>query len=126
MSAKLNIDSLDSYDNGESLLTANQAEATISDRSASGTITDRDGVITISKAGIALFTIDSPVAADDGRKLHIVSKTNYAHVITCDKGFNAKGTSGTATFTNTKGTNVTLMAMDTSWYAINCQGVTIA
>jgi hypothetical protein len=92
-----------------------------------GAISIKNGYVVLSKGGAAAITIAAPTdVVDDGCKLEIVTLTAQAHVITSAvDGFNAKGSSGTATFTAAIGNALTLLANGGHWYAINLSGVTI-
>jgi hypothetical protein len=101
--------------------------------SVDGAIALKSGSIFITKGSIAALTIAAPVAGapsaggDDGKELVIVTETAFAHVITSGTdGFNAKGSSGTATFAAAKGNGVTLAARNGHWWVISNIGVTIA
>lgn len=97
--------------------------------SASGAITQKDGVLFITKAGVAAMTIADPTAgADDGKRLAIVSTTANAHTVTyATTGFNA-GTTGTdvGTFGGAKGDNLVIRAYGGVWYVESKVNVTLA
>jgi hypothetical protein len=77
--------------------------------------------------GISAPVAGGPGVGQDGQILIISSTTAHAHVITSAvDGFNAKGSSGTATFGAAIGNSVTLLAYNGHWYAIVKTGVTIA
>lgn len=93
--------------------------------SGDGAIAVKTGTVVITKGSAAALTLAAPtVTTDDGKILRIVSTTGYAHVITGGVvGFNAKGSSGTATLGTAKGDGCTLIAYQGNWYsltAINC------
>ena len=61
--------------------------------------------------------------------LYIYSESAFAHVITSGTvGFNAKGSSGTATFGAARGNGVSLIARNGNWYVLAGAntGVTLA
>lgn len=99
-----------------------------------GTVAIKDGQVVITKASAIALTLPAPVAGlptltpagDDGRVLRIVSTTAVAHVVTCPQGFNAKGSSGTATFGAAKGNGMELIAQGGQWYNLAQTGVTYA
>ena len=78
--------------------------------------------------GAGAYALAAPTAgADDYKILRIVSLSAQAHVVTCSTdGFNAKGSSGTATFAAAIGNAVYLMAYNGHWYAVMKTGVTVA
>jgi D-arabinose 5-phosphate isomerase GutQ len=95
--------------------------------SGDGAITIRDGLVILSKGSAAAITITAPALTDNGKRLVIVTSTAQAHVITsATVGFNAKGSSGTATYTAAIGNSVTLEAYNGNWYTSVKTGVTIA
>lgn len=101
---------------------------------ADGTVAIKDGQIVITKATAIALTLAPPTAGlptaatpgDDGKILRITSATAVAHVITCSQGFNAKGSSGTATFGLAKGNGMVLMAYQGQWYNVSNTGITYA
>jgi hypothetical protein len=111
--------SWDGSSDGTSNVYADVADKTIGTYSADGAITEMAGVVIISKASAAAMTLTIPVAGgagvgDDGKKLKIISTTNYAHVITCAGGF-MPGAS-TVTLAAEAGTSCTLEAYNGYWY----------
>jgi hypothetical protein len=96
--------------------------------SADGAVTIKNGVVFLSKAGTGAYTIAAPTTGvDDGKRLEIITTTAQAHVLTSGtKGFNAKGSSGTATWTAAIGNSLVLVAYAGDWYALVKTGVTIA
>jgi len=93
-----------------------------------GAITAKQGTVLLSKGTAGAITIADPIAGvDDGKLLRVVTLTAAAHVITdSTSGFNAKGSSGTATFTAAIGNAVLLEAYNGFWYAVAKTGVAIA
>jgi hypothetical protein len=99
-----------------------------------GTVAIKEGKIAITKATAIALTLPPPTAGlptaavpgDDGKILRITSTTAAAHVITCSQGFNAKGSSGTATFGAAKGNGMVLMAHQGQWYNVSNTGITYA
>jgi hypothetical protein len=95
-----------------------------------------DGAITIapkslvylSKASAGAITLAAPTSGThDGYEITVVSMTAQAHVITGGVvGFNAKGSSGTATFGGAIGDSVTFVARTGNWYTKTKINVTIA
>lgn len=77
--------------------------------SGDGAITIRDGLVILSKDSAAAITLAAPSVLEDGKQLTIITSTAFAHVITGSVvGFNAKGSSGTITYTAAIGNSVTL------------------
>lgn len=93
-----------------------------------GAITAKQGIVLLSKGSAGAYTIAAPTATtDDGKIITVVSITAYAHVITsATDGFNAKGSSGTATWGAVIGNAAQFLAHQGHWYAIMKNGVTIA
>lgn len=93
-----------------------------------GAITIQTGMVVLSKGSAAAITIAAPTAGDhDGIEITVVTLTAQAHVITQGTvGFNAKGSSGTVTFTAAIGNAVVLRAYNGNWYAVVKTGVTVA
>lgn len=96
--------------------------------SGDGAITIQTGQVILTKASAAAITIAAPTAGThDKMEITIFTHTAQAHVITCASvGFNAKGSSGTVTFTAAIGNSVTLRAYNGNWYAVVKTGVTVA
>lgn len=82
--------------------------------------------------GAGAYTLAAPTAGgpgtgQDGQRLVLITTTAQAHVVTSGvDGFNAKGSSGTLTFTATIGNACELIAYNGHWYAITKTGVTVA
>jgi hypothetical protein len=92
-----------------------------------GAITIAHGTVVLTKATAAAITIDVPPVAMNGAQLVIISTTAVAHVITQGAvGFNAKGSSGTATFTTAIGNGAVLVAYNGNWYVPAKTNVTLA
>lgn len=97
--------------------------------SGDGAITVAPGTVVITKGSIAALTLAAPTATThDGYVLRIVSTTAFAHVITSSvRGFNAKGSSGTATFGGARGDALTLVAYNGDWWTVGApRNVTLA
>lgn len=96
--------------------------------SVDGAIPVVAGTYRITKATAAALTIAAPTTpAQDNIVIEIYSTTAAAHVITCSTdGFNAKGSSGTATFGASIGNSVKLRADTGHWLAVVKTGVTTA
>lgn len=93
-----------------------------------GAITVQNAYVVLSKATAAAITIVAPTAGtQDGLTIEVTTLTAQAHVITsATDGFNAKGSSGTVTFTAAIGNSVTLRADNGHWYTVIKNGVTVA
>ena len=90
-----------------------------------GAITVNSGLVVLSKASAAAITIALP--DQDGQWIWVVTSTAQAHVITQGTdGFNAKGSSGTATFTAAIGNGCLLFSQGGHWWALVKTGVAIA
>ncbi len=95
-----------------------------------------DGAITIanyatvflSKGSAAAITLAAPTAGTQDRfEITIIAASAQAHVVTCSTvGFNAKGSSGTLTFTAAIGNSVVLVAYNGNWYTKAVRNVTAA
>ena len=96
--------------------------------SADGAITIKDGVVVITKAGVAALTLADPTATvDDYKTLTIVSVTAAAHTVTNTTGFNAGGAgSDVATYSAAKGACLVLVAYHGVWYTRSLTSVTLA
>lgn len=93
-----------------------------------GAITIAQDMVVLSKGSAAAITIAAPTAGvHDFMEITVVTLTAQAHVITQGTvGFNAKGSSGTVTFTAAIGNSVTLRAYNGNWYTVVKNGVTVA
>ncbi len=96
--------------------------------SGDGAISIKNGLVVLSKGSAAAITLADPTTGvDDFSRLSVITSTAQAHVITdATSGFNAKGSSGTATFTAAIGNGVELVAYQGKWYTVTKNGVTIA
>lgn len=85
-------------------------------------------VVITYAAGAGAFTLAAPTTVtDDGKIVVVVSATAQAHVITGGvDGFNAKGSSGTATYGGAIGDAVIFVANGGHWYTASKVNVTIA
>lgn len=93
--------------------------------SGDGAITLSSGIVILSKGSAAAITIALP--DQDGQQLYVVTSTAQAHVITQGTdGFNAKGSSGTCTYTAAVGNAVMLISQGGHWWAPVKTGVTLA
>lgn len=88
-------------------------------------ITVLSGVVLLTKGSAAAITIAVP--EQDGQTIWVIAGSAQAHVITqATVGFNAKGSSGTATFGGALGDSVCLISAGGNWYAVCKTNVTIA
>lgn len=110
-----------SPDQGTNLSTIDGAFSVEVD-AANGTIGIKEGNVIITKGSAIALTLTPPTAGaqsaggDDGKILRINSTTAFAHIVTCSDGFNAKGSSGTATFGAAVGNACELVAYNGHWY----------
>jgi hypothetical protein len=88
-----------------------------------GTVQTKDGDVILSKATAAAISLPAPTAGaasaggDDGKIVRFISTTAAPHVITCPtRGFNKKGSSGTATMTAAIGNSCSFEAYAGDWY----------
>lgn len=141
---KSNYDSVDVQDHdgsaaglylGGILLTAKADELNTADREyqllvADGAITIKNGVCKIAKtvAGVVGATLAKPAATtDDYKVLVIINFQAQANTVTETDGFGGGGGGeDIATFTNTFGNTLSLMAYQGEWYIIGKNGVAIA
>ena len=93
-----------------------------------GAITIQHATVYLSKAGAAAITLAAPTSGThDGLRITVIATSAQAHVITSGvDGFNAKGSSGTATFGGAIGDSVTFEADAGHWYTVATRNVTIA
>jgi hypothetical protein len=93
-----------------------------------GAITIQNAYVVLSKAGAGAITLAAPTAGThDGIVIEVIAISAQAHVITGGvDGFNAKGSSGTATFGGAIGDSVTFRAYNGHWYTVALVNVTIA
>jgi hypothetical protein len=90
-----------------------------------GAIQITSGAVLLTKASAGAITIAIP--DQDGQTLWVIAGSAQAHVITqATDGFNAKGSSGTCTFTAALGNAVCLISLAGHWWATVKTGVTIA
>lgn len=94
-----------------------------------GAIGIKDGLVALTKAGVAAMTLAAPTATtDDGKRLRIVATTANAHTVTqASPGLNNLGASGdVATFGGAVGDMIELIAYQGVWYITNVINVTVA
>lgn len=93
-----------------------------------GAITNKEGIVVFTKGSAGAITLADPTATtDDGKRMICIAGSAQAHVITnAADGFNAKGSSGTVTYTAALGNSCTLVAHAGHWYVVNNTGVTVA
>lgn len=96
--------------------------------SGDGAITIANSTVYLTKGSAAAITIAAPTAGThDGLEIWVIAGSAQAHVITCSTvGFNAKGSSGTVTYTAAIGNAVVLKAYNGNWYTPVKTGVTVA
>jgi hypothetical protein len=86
-----------------------------------------ESYVILSKGSAAAITIPVPTAAQNGTRIHVMTTSAYAHVITQSTvGFNAKGSSGTATAATTFIGELVLYAYAGNWYTFGRYLWTIA
>jgi hypothetical protein len=97
--------------------------------SADGAVVVKEGLVMVTKAGVAAMTIAAPTSGtDDGKRLAFISTTAQAHTLTfATTGFNDLGAAGdVGTFGGAKGDNVTLRAYGGKWWTEYTRNVTFA
>lgn len=101
----------------------------ITEASASGAITIQQGIVKITKAGVAALTLAAPTAAQEGTRLTVISNTANAHTITAtgliDDGVTG-GSKTTATFAAFAGASITLVAINLKWSVEAKNAVTLS
>lgn len=77
-------------------------------------------IFVLARVGAAdAATLASPAVGDNGRVIHILSGTAFAHTITITAGIGgAGGTVTTYTFTNRISASITLKAIAGAWYVV--------
>jgi len=88
--------------------------------------TDRLALVRVTKGSAAAITLATPLAGDEGKEIVVFSETAYAHQITCPDGFNAKGSSGTATASAAANNYIRLVAFNLHWRVIANVNFTLA
>lgn len=112
----------------DGLLIKNGVVGTSQAITGDGAITIQNATVLLSKAGAGAITLAAPTAGThDLIEIEVITLTAQAHVITSAvDGFNAKGSSGTVTFTAAIGNSVRLKAWNGHWYTVGKNGVTVA
>jgi len=89
--------------------------------SADGAITLKDGVVFITKAGVAALTLADPTdVTDDGKVLHFISKTANAHTVTIAGGLNGAGSGAdVGTFGAAAGNRFSVIAHGGKWWSFD-------
>jgi hypothetical protein len=95
-----------------------------------GAMTVKNGICHIAKTvpGAVAATLANPVdVTDDYKRLTIINFQAQVNTVTLTGGFGNGGTGeDVATFTNTIGNTLSLMAYNAKWYIIGKTGVAIA
>lgn len=112
----------------DGLLVKDGIVGTVQAITGDGAITIQNAYVVLSKGSAAAITLAAPTAGThDGIRITVVAISAQAHVITGSvDGFNAKGSSGTATFGGALGDSVTFIAYNGHWYTTSKVNVTIA
>ena len=112
----------------DGLLIKDGIMGTIQAITGDGAITIQNATVVLSKGSAAAITLAAPTnGTHDGYIIRVIASSAQAHVITGGvDGFNAKGSSGTATFGGAKGDSVTFVAYGGHWYTLSKVNVTIA
>ena len=88
---------------------------------------DGASCVLLTKGSAAAITLAAPSVAQNGTVIYVQSLTGFAHVITSPvDGFNAKGSSGTATAATTFIGLLMLVADGGHWYTMSRNLWTIA
>jgi hypothetical protein len=127
------LDVLNKFTIGGTEVTASAAELNLTDKeaqtvSADGAITIKNGVVKVTKAGVAAMTLANPTdVTDDNKELTILSTTAQAHTLTVTGGF-GNGSTGedVATFSGAIGDNINLKAYGGYWYITGAHQVAVA
>ena len=87
--------------------------------SADGAITLKNGVVFITKAGVAALTLADPTdVTDDFKVLHFISKTANAHTVTIAGGLNGVGAGAdVGTFGAAAGNRFSVIAHGGKWWS---------
>ena len=97
---------------------------------ANGNITVKNGICRMAKTVAGALAIDLPdptVTTDDFKRLTIINFQAQQNVVTSASSFGgAGGGEDVATFTNTIGNTLSLMAYQGVWYITGQLGVTVA
>ena len=105
----------------------NNSFQTISGDGAITIPTGDHAFVLLTKGSAAAITIAAPALADNGKVINVKSNTAFAHVITSSvDGFNAKGSSGTATAATAFTGELMLVADTGHWYTFSQNLWTIA
>jgi len=112
----------------DGLLIKDGIVGTVQALTGDGAITIQNAYVVLSKGSAAAITLAAPTAGThDGITIQVIAISAQAHVITGGvDGFNAKGSSGTATFGGAIGDSVTFRAYNGHWYTVSKVNVTIA
>lgn len=111
----------------EGPLTGNNAFQTIAGDGAISIPSGDQAHVLLTKGSAAAITIPAPAVADNGKVIYVKSNTSFAHVITQGTvGFNAKGSSGTATAATPFTGTLMLVANAGNWYTFGQNLWTIA
>lgn len=86
----------------------------------SGAITIKSGIVTITKAGVAVMTLAAPIAGkDDGKRLVIDSQTAQAHTVTITAGLRGAGSGADVlTWGGAIGDGIELYAYNGYWFPV--------
>lgn len=127
--SRVDVPSTGFYIGGSNVTAAQLAGTNGVAAAADGAITQKQGVVVITKAGVAVLTIANPTATtDDFKELEIISATANAHTVSnaAGAGFNAGGAAtDVGTFGGAKGDNMRIIAYQGVWYVVLLRNVTL-
>lgn len=102
-------------------------QSAVETKANDGAIAIEPKTVFLTKGSAAAITLAVPSSGLNGTILTVIAGSAQAHVITQGTvGFNAKGSSGTITFTAAIGNAVQLIAYEGNWYTVSSRNVTVA
>lgn len=112
---------------GDVIVSNGQVTPQVTAASGDGAITIESGIVVITKGSAAALTLAAP-SSQNGKRITIISTTDFAHVITVTGGLwdGTAGSNTTATFSAVKGASCTFVAYGTAWYVESLNAVTPA
>jgi hypothetical protein len=123
----------DGSQDGTDEVFGDMCDKNLTEITTSGAIVYKGRRILLNAGSGLQLTLAAPISGtrsdggDDGKRLKVTTLTAQAHVITCSTvGFNAKGSSGTVTFTAAIGNSCIIEAYKGNWYVTDNNGVTVA
>jgi hypothetical protein len=114
------------YDSGKNQYVEGAGPTDDTLQAVDGAITHAQGVHALTKGSIGAYTLSVPTADEEGIRIHIVSRTAFAHVVTVTGGLGGNAADDVLTFAKV-GDGIELLADNLHWVPVGAPyGVVIS